>query len=140
MGAARRAGPAVLATDFGASLITLDGAGSWLLTAVVVVMVVVFLFSRSSLDLVRVAAGITSEARREARLSGAVDNFVGFDGWGLEELPTASLRTRSVSLSLDAAIWLTASLSRGFFCTLEAVDDFGLEVTTVVAVPVTRPD
>lgn len=128
---ARRAGPAVLATDFGASLTTLDGAGSWRLT---VVFAVAFLFSRSSLDVVRVAAWITSEARREAILSGAVDDSVR----GLEELPTASLRMRSVSLSLEAATWLTVSLSRGFFCTLEAFDDFGLEVTTVVAVPVNK--
>lgn len=107
---ARRAGPAVLATDLGASLTTLDGAGSWRWT---VVVAVAFLFSGSSLDLVRVAAGIEFEARREARLSGTVDDFVR----GLEELLTASLRMRSVSLSLDAATWLTASVGLGFFCT-----------------------
>jgi hypothetical protein len=87
-----------------------------------------------SRDAFSVAAEVTSEAPRGARLLGAVDDFTSFDGWDLEELPSISLRTPSVSLSLGTAALLPTPLDWDFFRTLETFDDFGLDVTTVVVV------
>jgi hypothetical protein len=86
-----------------------------------------------SLDAFSVAAGVTFDARRGARLSGAVDDFASFGGWDSEEPLSAFLPTRPESLSLDAAVWLTVTLDWDFFRTVEAFENLDRDVTTVVA-------
>jgi hypothetical protein len=128
---ALRAGPAILATGLGAE------SSRSLATATL--LLVVFAAGVSfplapSRDAFSVAAEVTSEAPHGARSLGAVDDFTSFDGWGLEELPSISLRTPSVSLSLGTAALLMTPLDWDFFRTVEAFEDLGRDVTAVVAV------
>jgi hypothetical protein len=122
---------AALTAGLSVFLTTLEGTGSLLL--LVLVAGVSFTLA-PSLDALNVATGATSEPRRGTRLSGAVDGFASFGGWDLEELPAASLPTRSESLFLDVAASLMATLDWDFFRAVDAFEDLGRDVTTVVDV------